>query len=80
VSAHRIARALSLDFPDVPDDGPVAAPPPAQVKPPRVWQRQDGACSHLHPCTDCQAAAARILARVVGEFAPGSMPEFEGHR
>lgn len=63
MNAPRIARALSLDFPAVPDDAPVAPVAPPPVKQPRVWQRQDNTCSVSHPCAECQAAVERMVAR-----------------
>lgn len=81
MTAPRLAPTLALDFPNVPDDvsttadAPSAAPRPRQ---PAVWTRS--ACTWTHPCAECQAAAARIVARVVGGFAPGSLADLNRRR
>lgn len=81
----RLAPTLALDFPTVPEFGadsdtdvgqPHHAPPPRLVQP-RVWARETNTCSAAAPCVACQEAAARMVARVVGPFAPGSLADLE---
>lgn len=75
-----MAPALALDFPDVPDDvAPIVVPAPRPQQP-KVWTRKVSTCSAHAPCSDCQAAAARITSRVVGEYAPGSLADLESRR
>ena len=73
MNVPRLPRALSLDFPDVPDDAPAA------VKPPRVWARPAFVAGKLCPCAACKDAEARLDARSL-EFAPGSLPALRGYR
>lgn len=59
MTAPRLAPALALDFPDVPDDAP---PVVARPKSPRVWTREALRTGPLCDCSGCKAAAARIAA------------------
>ena len=50
-------------------------------KPPRVWAREpERAPGKLCECSGCLAAAARIVARVTGEHAPGSTLDLDTRR
>ena len=53
----RVAPPLALDFPDAPNDAPVA------VNPPAIWRRPEPAPGKLCPCAECGDAGARIVAR-----------------
>lgn len=80
VRAPKLAPALALDFPDVPDDAPPVTPRPRQ---PKVWTRQESpprVAGRLCECGECQASAARLVAVGAGEFAAGSLPALLGRR